>query len=501
MPKKIIGLKINGDSIAAVQVKSGLKGYKITACGRVLMDDNEGLENAIGRLSDQMSLEYDTCIASIPANLLSYQNLRTPFKDPKKIEATLPFEIENKVPFPVDELLVDFSVIDRSEESEILAVSVKKTYISKYLAGLNAAGINPEILETGGVPVVTRLLNQDDTPDNGLFLDLQEKRTTMILFLKKRIVLIRSIAFHSDPVDQALYHVAEEDTKVPESQNRLDSDFKSLCKTIRNTIHSFRVQDKKEIHLEKIFTTGPVSAYQGVEALLSRFFNIEVEQINLGNSIKIDIDETLSRTWNPSLMDGALALALRKGKKDEGFNFRKLEFAYKNHEFQLSKKFRRSLLLLVIMLFCLAADMGVDYHFLNKRHRITGENITEVFKTTFPDVKRIVDPLQQMKAKINEIKSQGGAGLSAVDRNNKVIDLLSDISQRIPKSLNMHMTSMIIDHETVRISGSTDTFNAVNSIKNVLEPSNCFSEVKISSANLDSTRAKIKFELTLKRAR
>ena len=58
-----------------------------------------------------------------------------------------------------------------------------------------------------------------------------------------------------------------------------------------------------------------------------------------------------------------------------------------------------------VFLFCilcfLAVGLGIDYYALQKRYRALDQNITAVFKQTFPGVKRIVDPVQQMKVKIS----------------------------------------------------------------------------------------------------
>jgi hypothetical protein len=59
---------------------------------------------------------------------------------------------------------------------------------------------------------------------------------------------------------------------------------------------------------------------------------------------------------------------------------------------------------------------------------------------------------------------------------------------------------MVIDSETVRISGSTDTFNTVDKIKNDLESSALYTAATISSAKLDRTGEKVEFEIKLERA-
>ena len=125
--------------------------------------------------------------------------------------------------------------------------------------------------------------------------------------------------------------------------------------------------------------------------------------------------------------------------------------------------------------------------------------IEEVFRQTFPDVKRIVDPVQQMRVKINDIK-RSDVSSTGIDSKGRVLDLIREISQGIPKALDVSITRMVIDQETVRISGKTEEYNTVDNIKNRLESSPHFSAVDISSANLDRRGKRIQFEIKLQRA-
>ena len=201
MPGKILGIDISEDSITAVQVTSGLKGYQITACGRISIEDDGGIEETLKSLSQQMDLKSDTSLISIPGEEISYRNLHMPFKEPKKIRQTLPFEIETVVPFPVEDLVVDFNISDQSDQSKIIAASVKKSSVSEYLAKLRTSGIDPDALDIRCVPTVSWLLHQEGIPDNGLFLEVGLKRNCIILYLKRRICLIRISYLNGGPID------------------------------------------------------------------------------------------------------------------------------------------------------------------------------------------------------------------------------------------------------------------------------------------------------------
>ena len=115
-------------------------------------------------------------------------------------------------------------------------------------------------------------------------------------------------------------------------------------------------------------------------------------------------------------------------------------------------------------------------------------------KTALPDVKRIVDPLQQMRIKLAKTKQQLTFPLET-GRRARIIDLLKTISTRIPNQTDVEMTRVVIGQDNILISGNTDTFNTVDDIKTRLEKAEAFQKVVISSANLEKSGNRVNFKL------
>ncbi|HUU39447.1 MAG TPA: pilus assembly protein PilM [Desulfatiglandales bacterium] len=499
MPGKILGINIDGSSITAVKLEGGLRGYMITNCASVPIDTAGGLSEAIKALSEQADLKADTYFSTIPGEEVSYRNLRIPFRDPKKIKQTISFAIETMIPFPIEDLIVDFTIIEQAEQSDILAASVRRRYISEYLSLLKGHGIDPDILDIRGVPVTLWLLSLKEIPDNGLVLDIGSRSGTMVLYLKRQISLVRNFPFHDNVVSKNTPYAPSDKQEGDLEPEQIESLFSVFCTDIRNTLHAFGCQNNKSAIPGKAFITGTGSLYNNTEDLLKQFLEIPIERIDVTKDPKIHMDEDIARLWSPALMNSALALALRDNKKGPGFNFRQDEFEVEKKYFRFKKTIIKVGVLLLIILSLLIADLGVDYYSLKKRYKILGNQITEIFRQTLPDIKTIVDPVQQMRVKINEMQTSN-LSLPGIGADHKVLDLLRDISMRIPESLDMKIMMMSIDPEIVQIKGVTDTFNTVDNVKKGLESSEYFSDVTISSANLGRSGNQVEFELKMQRA-
>ena len=445
-----------------------------------------------------MNLSSDAYICSLSESRISFRNIQLPFKDPKKVRQAIPYEMETMVPMPIDDLITDFVNYEVAGQGHILAASVHRSFISERLALLQTHGIDPDILDIRCGPLVSWLVKQEETPQNGLFLDIEEKQSTLVLFLDRRIALIRTLPFDGSAIARVVFG-DDQTQRAEDVEERIESSFRSLCAMVENTIFAFASQTVDMPSFEKVFFSGIGALYPECNALLTRFFEIPAEPVDISRDKRIRMEAETARVWNPALMGHALALAIREGKRGQGFDFRRGEFEVKKQYLSLIKEFRKAAVLLCAILAILLLSVGADYYFLKKRHTALDRQMAEVLTQTFPDIARVVDPLQQMKVKIGDVEKSASV-LPMLRSNTTTLDLLKEISQRIPKPLSVRVTTMVIDPESVRISGTTDTFNTVDSIKNNLEPSGFFESVTISSANLDRTGKQVQFEIKLKRS-
>ena len=136
----------------------------------------------------------------------------------------------------------------------------------------------------------------------------------------------------------------------------------------------------------------------------------------------------------------------------------------------------------------------METYTVNKQVRRINSQMTQIFKATFPEIKTIRYPYQEMQAKMLETK-KNAVFQAETGPHIRSIDILNSISEKIPESITVNLTRLVIQPENVLISGTTDTFNSVDDIKSRLEQIQHFEKVTISSANMDRSGNEVRFML------
>ncbi|MGD2010219.1 MAG: type II secretion system protein GspL [Desulfobacterales bacterium] len=479
MGKRILGLDIQNRALAAVLVNSGLKESRVEAYTYIPFPE-EGdapLAAALNTLVQEMPVEGCVCIVSIPADHVSFRNLRVPFKQVNKIKQILPFELEPMLPFPLDEVVIEFHSIKldgQGEQTDVIAAACNMSGLKSILDLLGTHHINPEIVTVSGYPSALCLARLGDLPENALIVDVRSGSSTIFVVISGQLSMVRAL-----PADRAYESHAD-----------------MLGQSIQRTLYAMEEIGEHPFKPEKIFVTGPALGENGFEASLARLLNVETERTDLVRDTQTRIRVIPADSWKPHQMNNALALALIEVIGIKGLNFRKGPFAIKKRWAEYKKNIMVSGGLAAGLLMVWLLTVSIDYYYKNKQLNALNSRITSIFQSTFPDVKKIVNPLQQMRVNIEEVRKvslnpTGGQG------NMLTIDILNEISKNIPDDIDIKFTRTVIGEDNVVINGDSDTFNSVDAIKNRLEQSKAFKTVTIVSTTKEDSSNRIKFRLKI----
>ncbi|PIP09065.1 MAG: hypothetical protein COX51_00765, partial [Syntrophobacteraceae bacterium CG23_combo_of_CG06-09_8_20_14_all_50_8] len=200
------------------------------------------------------------------------------------------------------------------------------------------------------------------------------------------------------------------------------------------------------------------------------------------------------KEWDPYSMNQALALALLKHEKGSGFNFslRDLDGQTPPEQYGNTLKWGAAVASFIMLL--TAADAYTDYRYARLRLDNLKKQINAMFKSAAPEVARIVDPMQQFKVKIAEMKKMpvGRGDISAT-----VLDLLKDISASAPPATEFLITSFNLDDDRVAIKGTAKNFDSVDTLKKEFAKSKNFKTVEIGATSLVKQGDKVEFDLRM----
>jgi len=484
MSKNILGLDIGHNAVSAVLARNSIKGNSIEAHMHLSLSDESRTDRNIADLIEIIAQEIDLsdciCVAAIPADLISYRNLQVPFAEHKKIRQILPFELESMLPFPVEDLIIDFhsfKIPDRDDHTEIIAASVEKNRIDSYLDILASFNIQPKLITAGCYPLAVCMANLSDTAGNWLLIEIGGRKSTLIGVSSGQICIIRSLS--ADAVASSMVE--------------------SICTDIQQTLSAFEEISLLDFTPDRLFITG-----EGVEGSnlerdmsdISQRLGYPVQGIDLTHNTDIIPKRDFKKPWNPGQMDNALALALIEIEGFNSLNFRKGPFIEK--EFWVGNKrvlIKTGVLAAFVLLIGFFYYM-TDFYYMKKKIARLDSRIIEIFKTALPEVNTIVDPLHQMRIGLKEAKKKSVFS-GETKKHIKTIDILEQISRLIPEEIEANFTRLVIGAESVLITGDTDTFNAVDDMKNRLEQAELFVNVTISSANMEKSGNRVRFKLKI----
>ena len=480
MSRKVLGIDIRNTSVAAVLVESGLREKRITAHAHRPISGAEdfqgGLQAALQSLAEEIDPAGCDCMVAISADHFSYRNLRIPFKNARKIQLVLPFELEPILPYPADELVIDFiqlSAAGQGDQSDIFAVALPRQRLDPFIEVLSGIDVDPEIITVGGLPAALCLAAEADPGEDRLAIEIGEHSSALFVIAGGQVKLIRSFA---NPAEAGADRI------------------KVLGSMIRHTLAAYGENADTEFHPLDLVVTGKDSNDDDIEDGLAKILNLPAKALNLNQRLAIADDSPDSRKWNAALLDGALALAITAIEGYDGLNFHRGQFAARKFVAKHKTNLIKSGILAAAVLALLVINVAIESYTLNRQLGRLDQQITGIFKATFPRVKRIQDAYQQMQINVRQAKNN--AVLQAETTTHiRSIDILNRISQSIPVSVPIDVSRLVISAETVLISGKTDGFKAVDEIKNQLEKIDFFKKVTISSANIDRSGKEVRFQL------
>lgn len=470
MARRILSLDLGSHTLKAVLLERTLTDCRVLGLFRQRCDPRRSVAEQLRDFCQSHDLYGDTVLSCLSGDAVLHRFLSLPFSRSRQLNDTVPFELESHIPLSLEEIIVDFHVVERSTAGvTVLAVAVPKATLTEHLTVLAAAGLDPVTVGLSSLAPLSLLqLAGIEKTGTIALLDIGDSRSSVALLRDGVLSGLRTLSVGLGRV----------------------SGFTLFLQELRWTL----------------LALGP-----GTPLLPTRFLlcggGAYMTQLReeLGQALNAEI-VPLPQVVVPALPEeyrheqGTFAACLGLGLGDAlrvtapAINLRRGAFTHQGHRAAL----RRELTRLGWIAAGVAATAGLAFalemYRLQARYEALRQEIRRVFTATLPEVQTIVSEKMQLQDAVSTLQNRR---LVRGTATTSPLELLRQLSAALPEQISLDLDEWTFEADTVRLRGTTSSFDAAETIKTVATGLGLFREVQLKDVKTTLGGKKVSFGLLM----
>ncbi len=527
MFENIAAIDIGTSSIKAVLVRTGFKDFQVKsfAFENISLDiENKGdaIKEALKRFIDESDIKDCLILTNIPMEKVLIRDITFPFSDIKKIEEAIKFEAEENIPFPIDEVIIDFKPVQSTEtgERKVLLAAAQKDTIRDFIGFFGEYGLKPAMmgLESQALFECYKYFNKIEN-ETVIQLHIGNYKTIVNIIQNNNLLFTRSISIGTG----LIYRRISESAKIPVTEaaalfENLNLDLHSfdsnlqrdeyknnkITKNVLKNIFNISTEVINELieqvllsqkafslnyevpEFSRIIISGGGSNIAGIGTLISNEFVLPV----VSQPFIEDNREPRIQTQFP-IAFGTILVYLNSSQKT--INLLKDEFlpeiASSRKKYYLAAVF--GILTIIILIINLISTSYLKSESNTKYTDILNDRLKKYFHTR----KASSDPVKEAMKIVSEQKKELENIEALVHTDKKIIDILKDILSFLQKGETFTLKNMVINETIIQINGVAGTSQNIDDFKNKLINSKMFDNVTL---NTNIKKDAVNFSMTIK---
>lgn len=507
----IVGLDIGSHSLKAVEIRQSLRGFEIAAL-RVLPRSESAapLPEQIAHFMTMHRLSPEHLVVSLPGNRVSTRRFAFPFRDRKKLAQAIPFELESDSLFKISDVLIDWEIVGGDRNSaETVATVATRAVVEERLNILHEAGCEPRTLEAEGL-VLGNLSTLFPLEGTQLLVELGHAKTTCCLLSDGRPVAARTFPVagaaltHALATDHGISQQAAEvrkcesgvfgssiDDAPPGARRVLDR----IASELVRTVGAFEpvIANLDSGALDEITLCGGTAQLDRIDQFLAA--RLPCPTVRLREPIEAHAASLGSEST--ALFAPAIALALRgTAETKTRMDFRQQEFAVRLDLSRYQKEFRWPAILATIAGILAVVSIATNITLEGQRAGRVEKQVAQLYAQIFPGKAM---PPNATAALREEVRSAAARAefLGVYRGNMSALDLLEEVSKRVPQDLDVLFEELSIDRQIIRMRVYAKSFEAADRLGAELAKFPPFANTRIGAIETDKKRGGKRFNVTI----
>lgn len=511
---RVLGLDIGSYSIKAVEVEIGLRNIEPLD----FFEEPLPITKDLPRIED-LRIALHTLftkhhilppikiVSSMPGSLVSSRLVTFPFTERSKIAQTIPFEIEEHIPFPMEKIIFDHHLLSSVEKkSNILVLFATKENIKERLDLFPSLELSPDILTADPVALYNlTFFNWTETPETFAIVNIGRNQTTISIIDNQNLSHTRTIAIGGQAVTMAIekdYHLPFEEaekakiqngfllagedqseTQISPDQIRFSNCIKQAVDPLIAAIHqTFQAARSKGYGIvKKSCLTGGGSLLRNIGRYFSQELQVEVTHLKSLEAFEMSNIPASDEHNAKASLALSLALGFARKRYAEQFNFRKGEFSKTQRE-PMGQEIRYLLSVGGIMGLILFLNLSVNYFILKSVYkRLDGQASQMIQKFPIKVTETLLSSPTELRAFLNKKARQQEEKIEALggkkEETLSTLEVIKQISEMVPKSVLFDVRDLSIVENHVKIKAISDSFNSIENIEKSFKSNLNFTKV------------------------
>ncbi len=346
---RILGLDLGTTSIKAVEIESAFRRFEIHEYYEQKIESGSDPLQATKALFTALPKVPDRIAIALKTGNVTFRNLQIPTRDRKAIQTGVKFELEDELPFDLDQAVFDYVTLSQSGQiSQIHVSATLRQYLDTALNNLSSIGIDPDLITTEAWAyrtLLNRILPQTEKERPILLVKIGNERTILYVHWSGFPVMTREFPWggrdlttsicrkYGIPLEQAEQTKRDHGFVLPPSQKAqaapdqvefsdvILQPLEELIREIRQT--KLICKNITHEHLYSIYLTGGTSVLPGLLSLIEEEVQIKTKPLK-GLSQLASSGVSYSEETDASfLLAASLALTLVGTDRTQPINLRK----------------------------------------------------------------------------------------------------------------------------------------------------------------------------------
>ena len=259
---------------------------------KFLSESEAGIKN----LMADLKIKPKQAVVSLPEDEVISRLVRLPPLKDSEIMDALKFEAETFVPYPLDEVSIDYEVIEKDDAGRltIFVVAAKNKLIQAYVKLFKSLGLELVALESPSIALRRVVKSEMNNIERLIVIDIGEKFSDLFNIVKGNIYFARSIAVGGESITRAislglnLDMASAEEYKKAYGMKETELEgkirvvvmpvFNNIAEEIRKAMALF-LEDSGGKKVELLVLSGGGANLPGLAEELTKILGIEVQVI------------------------------------------------------------------------------------------------------------------------------------------------------------------------------------------------------------------------------